>query len=185
MAELDIQKKRGTSWVWWIVGLIVLALILWWMFGGNRNAAVPGDVGAVTDTTASATAPVATAPAPTAAPEGALTDLGAITGATDAGALVGRQVELRDAHVLGVVGDRGFWVGPDSAQRLFAVRANQGTPPGGAVKAGQTVNLHGVVKSLSADLAAQRAAWKLSAADSAALAGQRLYVSVDSLTIAR
>lgn len=37
MAEIDIQKKKPSTWLW-IIGLIVLALLIWLlieMFGGG------------------------------------------------------------------------------------------------------------------------------------------------------
>jgi bacteriorhodopsin len=61
MAELDIQQKRGTNWLWWVIGLIVLALIVWWFTSGRDNNAgvgtAPGDV-------APATAPATGNPPP-------------------------------------------------------------------------------------------------------------------------
>lgn len=38
MAEIDIQKKKPSTWLW-IIGLIVLALLIWLLidlFGGGR-----------------------------------------------------------------------------------------------------------------------------------------------------
>jgi hypothetical protein len=37
MAEINLERKRGPSaWVW-IIGLIVLAIILWAIFGHSRT----------------------------------------------------------------------------------------------------------------------------------------------------
>lgn len=39
MAEIDIQKKKPSTWLW-IIGLIVLALLIWLlieMFGGGSR----------------------------------------------------------------------------------------------------------------------------------------------------
>lgn len=55
MADINVERKRGAG-IWpWIIGLIILALILWWLFarGGddrteNMNAV---DTTVVTDTT--------------------------------------------------------------------------------------------------------------------------------------
>lgn len=39
MAEIDIQKKKPSTWLW-IIGLIILALLIWLLidlFGGGRG----------------------------------------------------------------------------------------------------------------------------------------------------
>ena len=39
MAEIDIQKKKPSTWLW-IIGLIILALLIWLlieMFGGGTR----------------------------------------------------------------------------------------------------------------------------------------------------
>lgn len=29
MADIDVERKRGAGWLWWLLGLVVLALIIW------------------------------------------------------------------------------------------------------------------------------------------------------------
>ncbi len=29
MADIDVQRKGGASWLWWLLGLLVLALLIW------------------------------------------------------------------------------------------------------------------------------------------------------------
>jgi len=36
MAEIDVQRKSN-SWIWWVIGLIILALIAWAVFGGDAE----------------------------------------------------------------------------------------------------------------------------------------------------
>lgn len=49
MAEIHVEKKRGSmGWLWFLVLLIVLALLGWWlwqsgMLGGATETVVPGD----------------------------------------------------------------------------------------------------------------------------------------------
>lgn len=49
MAEIHVEKKRGSmGWLWLLVLLIVLALVGWWlwqsgMLGTTTDAVVPGD----------------------------------------------------------------------------------------------------------------------------------------------
>ncbi|MGI8546055.1 MAG: hypothetical protein ACR2M1_01780 [Gemmatimonadaceae bacterium] len=62
MAEIPIQRKTGPN-IWpWIIGLVVLALLGWFLFGRNNNNAIATST---TDSTAMMnTAPgAATAPA--------------------------------------------------------------------------------------------------------------------------
>lgn len=33
MAEIKIQEKQGSSWILWVVGLVILALVIWWVVG--------------------------------------------------------------------------------------------------------------------------------------------------------
>lgn len=180
MAQLDIQKKQGASWIWWLIGLIVLALIIWWLVAGNDNDAQVAEApGAV--------APVATAPAAAPAAAAPVTDVVIVVTAPNPADFVGQHVELRGVHVQSVVSDKGFWVGPSDTQRLFAVRTNQTapfTPPNGAVDPGQTVDLFGVVEAMPDDLTPQTTEWNLASTDTAALGAERVYIRVDSLTIA-
>ncbi len=49
MAEIHVEKKRGSmKWLWFLVLLIVLALLAWWlwqsgMFAGEADTLMPGD----------------------------------------------------------------------------------------------------------------------------------------------
>ena len=69
MADIPIQQKEGHS-IWpWIIGLIVLAVLLWFLFMRRTPAtAAPG----VTDTTSAMTTP-RTDSTPVAAPVGSTT----------------------------------------------------------------------------------------------------------------
>jgi hypothetical protein len=68
MADIKVERKGGSPWLWWIIGLIILALIIWgiveWAEGSHRAAVVPADTttAVVPDTTTGAM------PAPPMAP---------------------------------------------------------------------------------------------------------------------
>lgn len=31
MADIDVERKQSNSWIWWLLGLIVLGLLIWWL----------------------------------------------------------------------------------------------------------------------------------------------------------
>jgi hypothetical protein len=32
MADIDVQRKASAAWFWWVVALIVLAIVVAWTF---------------------------------------------------------------------------------------------------------------------------------------------------------
>ncbi len=186
MAQINIQEKRGSIWIWWIVGLVVVALIAWWMMTRNGRANV-SDNGEVAGASAMQAPAVASDSALGTA--GTITDLSTLAAATTAGNLVGRQVALTSAPVTTVVSDKGFWVGngTGAGQGLFVVRGNQNasyTAPNGAVNAGSMVNVWGVVQAMPSDLTQQATEWNLKSTDRDLLSSRPLYIHADSVRIA-
>lgn len=188
MAQLDIQEKRGSNLVWWIVGLIALALVLWWFFARTTvntvTTAADGDVAAPIVATTGAMAGNSTSN-----DADAVTDLSLLAGATSLGDLASRRVMLTSVPVARVVSDKGFWAGngTDGHQAVFVVRGNQNasyTAPNGAVDAGKRVNVYGTVQAMPANLTQQGTSWNLDATDQQMLSAQPLYVSADSVRIA-
>ncbi|MEW5929475.1 MAG: hypothetical protein AB1941_18630 [Gemmatimonadota bacterium] len=159
MADIDIEKKekKGMGILPWILGLLLLALILWGLTqcgdGGEEAVVVPADT-AVTDPAAVA-APV---PMDTGM---AMADTTATGAAGAAGALpiaqilanpgqFGAQTVEGTARVAEVVSDRGFWI-EDAGQRMFVVLDEpQGAEPVVDIDAGQSVRLSGQVRDGSA-----------------------------------
>jgi hypothetical protein len=187
MAQLDIERKSGgTSWIWWLVGLVVLALIVWWMVAattGHENVA-GGEVG----TMPAVAAPVAPADVGGYDASGVVTDLGMLTDTSAAG-VIGRHVALVSVPVLRAVSDRGFWAGTGEAPSngVFIVRGNQSadaTAPNGAVDAGAMVNVWGTVERMPGNLTQQASDWNLQSTDQARLGEQRVYIQADSVRIA-
>jgi ABC-type transporter Mla subunit MlaD len=71
MADIPIQQKEGRSILPWIIGLIVLAVLLWFLFMRRTPAVTaPG----VTDTTTTMTTP-RTDSVPAGAPVGSTTTM--------------------------------------------------------------------------------------------------------------
>lgn len=128
MPELGIQRREShIPWWVWLIGLIILALIIWWVIAAARkDHGVAGNEVATPGTaTMPATGTVTTneTPGTNVAPAtatGPITDLSTIMNTNDRSALIGRQFQLSGVNIQSVVGDRGFWVGPNAGQRLFA-----------------------------------------------------------------
>lgn len=59
MADIDIQRKSGMGWLWWVLGLIVLALLAWWFLAADNEEVA-------TDPTLTEQPAVEVAPAPMA-----------------------------------------------------------------------------------------------------------------------
>ncbi len=174
MARLDVERKPGTNWIWWIIAFVLLLLLLWWIFVSRSTPVAEAPV----------TQPVATGAVVPAEP---VTDLGVVL-VPDRTPLVGRAVAITGARVQRAVSDRGFWVGTGSApdQRLFVVRTHQSspaTPPNGAVQAGQTVSFWGTVERMPANLTDSTTSWNVSSTDVSALGTQGVYVAADSVRI--
>lgn len=59
MAELKVEPKRGTGWIWVVVVLVILALVAWMLFArGEMGTTSPDTVNP--DTTTGFRAPVET-----------------------------------------------------------------------------------------------------------------------------
>lgn len=59
MAEIDIERKQTTAWPWILLGLVVLALLAWWLLGHrstDARAAAVTPAAQVMDTTYNAAA---------------------------------------------------------------------------------------------------------------------------------
>lgn len=187
MAHIEIQEKRGgASRLWWILGLVLLALVLWWLLArGDRDVVTENPV----DVPVATTPAVGTAPATGDASAGVITDLATLTSVTDTMGLVGRRVALTGVPVRQAVSDRGFWMGSgtEPGQGVFAVRMHQSssaTAPDGAVDAGTTVNVYGTVHAMPADLTQKNTEWNLKSTDAQLLSQQKVYVLADSVQLA-
>lgn len=172
------QRKGGLPlWIWPLIPLLLGALALGLSLRGNDAAR--------TDTTA---APNATAAAGATGQDttgnsaqagtGALTDMLSVVNDGNQAAYVGRPASFANVNVQSVVGDRGFWIGPNATQQLFVVidEANVGVAENRVqVVPGQTLTLGGVIQRLP-PLDQAPPEWGLNASNSAALANQQVYL---------
>lgn len=49
MADIDIERKSSSGWLWALLGLVVLALLLFWLLGGDRQETAMVDEQAETE----------------------------------------------------------------------------------------------------------------------------------------
>lgn len=177
MAQLDIQRKESSGWIWWIIGLVILAALAWWFFSGRTTDTAVSD-GSVVG--APAVEPMTN--------DGPITDLAALIGTGDMMAVMGRKVVLMNTPVTSVVSDKGFWAGSGTAvgQGVFVVRGNQDssfTAPDGAVDAGKPVNIYGRVQAMPAILSQAVTTWNLASTDSSLLSTHKIYIQADSVRL--
>lgn len=130
MAEIPVHKKSGMpGWIWALIALIVLALLAWWLFGGDDEVATIEDE------------PVAAAPMDPVA---------------DEGWTVGETVELSGVEVSSLAGDMAFNIEQNGQQWLvlFDQTPTPGDPTEGEydINPGTMLNLTGEVRSASEPL---------------------------------
>lgn len=178
------RGNAGRLWAW-VLFAIVVAFIVWVFASGfgspNPSHARPrsGDSQGYQSTNASR-----------------ITDAAAIQNAPDAGELVGRDVEFRNAKIQGVEAHGGFWIGGPAGKGVFVLRKNSLSPnqtEGGAVKQsnhanpnvsiGQTVDVTGKVEKLP-DTETVHLKWGLDPGVASQLESEKVYVSADSVSVA-
>lgn len=148
MAEIPVEKKSSMTWLWVLLALIIAALLLWWLLADDGE-----EVGGV-DTVAVETLQVGSEPVGIEGNQvagGPVTDISMLIPAISQD-MVGRQFQLNGVQVQEVVGDIGFWVGPSTGQRVFAVLTQEPTPntpmEGQAdVNSGATANISGTIRT--------------------------------------
>jgi hypothetical protein len=131
MADIDVQRKTGMGWLWWLLGLIVLALLAWWLLAPDAEE----DLAVVE--------PVAEEPmiTPATTPE--------IVG-TAAGVSIADILGNPAAHegtdftdevtVAEVPTDRGFWI-EDQGARMFALIIDDPAEEPKDINPGQTLRI--------------------------------------------
>ena len=152
MAEIPVEKKSSMTWLWVLLALIVAALLLWWVLDDDDEAVDPAGVETVqVETMTTDGLPTDGVTANQTAAAGPVTDISMLIPAI-APEMVGREVRLAGVQVQEVVGDIGFWIGPSSDQRVFAVLSQEATPStpmeGEAdVNAGATADITGTIRT--------------------------------------
>ncbi len=193
------------SWAWRGRATVV-ALLVGFIASCNDNnpdvvvvsptpaASPPPDVVVVSPTPAASPSPdVAVSPTPTASPSAnvatdglPITDLATVVTTPNQQSLVNKQVQLTNAPVQSVVGDRTFWVGPSNTQQLLVVldealdssRIDKKLD----INTGQTLTIDGLIRPLPSIQEAQKQ-WGLSATEAQALKNQKVYLQAQEVEI--
>lgn len=133
MAEIDVQRRNNMSWLWWLLGLIVVALIVWVLLDGTmgETAMEPEAEMPAAEVPATGVAPT---PADPSAPTVPIADINSYPrnwfGRTVAG----------EVEVVEVPTNRGFWVESDG-ERLFALVVDEPEERPINIMAGQTLRI--------------------------------------------
>jgi hypothetical protein len=148
--KIEPEHGRGLAlWVWPLIPLILGALALGLSLKGDDN-----DRGMV------------------------VTDMPAVADDADQSKYVNQNASFANVTVQSVVGDRGFWIGPDTSRQLFVVidENNAGKSDNIVqVVPGQVLTVSGQLEKLP-PLDQAPAEWGLDASSSAALANQQVYL---------
>ncbi|PHR19807.1 MAG: hypothetical protein COA41_06505 [Sphingopyxis sp.] len=132
MAEIPVQKKSSMSWLWLLLGLLLVALIIWWLLADDDE--VETDV--IDSTVVEQVEPV-TGPETGELPM----TLAAILAQPQS--YVGQQFS-GEVDVGGPLTDRGFWIENDGA-RMFAIIIDEPREVPLDINAGQRLQVSGGV----------------------------------------
>lgn len=167
MANIPVEKRSGTPWWLWLLGLVLIAGLVWLALelfdeepDADEIAGTEDNVGLVDDVEVDIdeeglsivttedqlfTTDAAGAEEPVAG--------GTLDGVTVTRLEPGTPVEIENTRVLSVIGDSAFWIGQDDARRYLVVLAGLGESELGAggtdgvfnVDEGETVSIDGAI----------------------------------------
>ncbi len=181
MADIPVEKKSGTPWWLWLLGLLVLAALIWLLIGLFNDDEDEADVDLGDDTNQ-----VDPAPVEDVAAAGLITSVATITEADDPVSLAGRQVQLSDMRVSSVLGDSAFYATPEGDDRRFLIALNEVIPSGPDdvegrydVTEGQLVDVDGAIRELTREADT----WGLTSQQAQEMQNDAIYIRAQSLNI--
>lgn len=133
MARIPVEKKGGASWIWWLLGLLVLIGLVWLLVEAfdDDEAELTEEPGV------EAVTPDTTPGAATGTPAVAIGDI-----LNNPAAYVGQTFPDQEVNVVEVPTDRGFWI-EDQGQRLFAIIIDEPQEEPLDINPGQTLQIQG------------------------------------------
>ncbi|MGB3712266.1 MAG: hypothetical protein WA985_11310 [Erythrobacter sp.] len=145
MANIPVEKKSSSAWIWILLALLVVALLIWWLVSEvdeGDEADIANDVETVQTTGTEGVE------------DGRITSLDELG---DLEAMIGRDVYLEDVAVTEVVGDMAFTIGEGDDEILvtFNQVPTPDTPTEGEidVNPGSRVTIEGAVQSYDGNVA--------------------------------
>ena len=123
------RRRGGAGWLWGILGLVMIALVVWLVWPEDEEVFTDADVAAELE-------PV---PAPTTGEPGEVTLAMILDNPAEH---VGHELPLGEVRVAEVPSDRGFWIESDG-RRLFAILIDQPQEEPKDIQAGQSLRLEG------------------------------------------
>jgi hypothetical protein len=165
MAEIAVERKRGFPWWAWLLAIVGVVLLLWLAFGRDRG---------VGEAERAAGEPIR--------------DVSVFHGGMDPDSLVGSRVEIENARVMSVTGDRDFWVADGQGGQVLVILDQVMTPEQPRIEGrydvnpGQTISIYGTVqRAPSWDEAQSR--WNLNPQVQSNFENQRVYIQAERLDI--
>ena len=115
MAQIPVERKSGLGWLWVLLGLVLLALLIWWATDDDEADLVDGADSEIVGEETVGADPV-TPPEPVAMEAGiSIADILA-----SPAEYIGRNDFQDEVRVAEVPTDRGFWI-EDQGRRMLAV----------------------------------------------------------------
>jgi len=143
MANIPVEKKSSSSWIWILLALLLVGLLIWWLLSEANDD--DAEVATIADTESVETAQDGET--------GAITTLAALGNLPE---LVGREINLEDVAVTEVVGDMHFTVAEGDREALvkFDQVPTPDTPKEGLidVNPGSRVSIEGTVRDLETEM---------------------------------
>lgn len=153
MAEIPVEKKSSSSWLWWLLLLAGLLALLYFLFFNVDGDADDLSDEAVAEQTVDDAATLDTLDTADTAAATAITGVAGLTMLAD---YIGRDVELSGVAVNRLVGDEAFTVGEGENETLvmFDEERTPNTPMEGNVDVnpGSNVTISGEVRDFPGDL---------------------------------
>lgn len=171
MARIPVEQKGGVPWWVWLLGLVILAGVIWLLVEAFENAPNVTRV----DPTPEALPPTPLPGAPLI--EDTITTLDTVLDAGDPQRLVGRTVDVSGVAARQATGDSTYWVyHPEegAGRRLFVVLDH----PGMGTGEGNNMDVYGTIQPVEED---DPAAWGVTGEDAERLRASQVYIRARSL----